>query len=225
MMKFKYKNKEYEIGEVTIDMWSKLMVLQEWTDETEFSIKLLSFLTGLTEEEIMNTDYTEIVKLTEQISTYLYQDKDKFYNEFEFNNKKYRFLDLPNLTFGEFIDIDTFLSREPQEKKKDMNLLMAMLYREVDENGKYKPYNSKEIQLKGEEFRKLPVKYLNGASSFFLRLEKILSGNLRGSFFLKLKLILKMIYLSVKFSLLISIGLGLGHLYLWLKKILPKWKK
>ena len=29
-----------------------------------------------------------------------------------------------------------------------MNLLMAMLYREIDDNGEYKPYNSKTLQQK-----------------------------------------------------------------------------
>jgi hypothetical protein len=181
MMKFNYKNKQYEIEEPTVEMWSKLVLLQEWTDEREFCVKLLSFTTGLTEEEIENSDYMEVVKISNEISTFLTQDGDKFYNEFSFNNKNYRFLDLPNLTFGEFIDIDTYLTKEPHEKKKDMPLLMAMLYREVDENGNYKPYNSKELQLKAEEFKKLPVKYVRGATNFFFHLEKTLQGNFQAS--------------------------------------------
>jgi hypothetical protein len=54
MMKFKYKGKEYEVDEPNVEMWSKLVLLQEWTDEREFCVKLLSFTTGLTEEEIEN---------------------------------------------------------------------------------------------------------------------------------------------------------------------------
>ena len=160
MMKFKYKGKEYQVEEPTVEMWSKLVLLQDWTDEREFCVKLLSFTTGLTEEEIENSDYMEVVKLSTEISTFLNKDGDKFYNEFSFNGKNYRFLDLPNLTFGEFIDIDTYLNKEPHEKKKDMPLMMAMLYRELDENGNYKPYNSKELLTKAEEFKKLPVKYV-----------------------------------------------------------------
>lgn len=224
-MKFKYKGKDYEMSEPTVEMWSKLILLQEWTDEREFSIKLLSFVTGLSEEEIENADFMEVTKVAAELSEYLTKDGKEFYNEFEFNNKKYKFLDLPNLTFGEFIDIDTYLSKEPHEKKREMPLLMAMLYREVDEKGNYKIYNSKELQLKAEEFKKLPVKYVNGASNFFFRLDKTLQGNFKGSFWLKLKLMAKMIWILVKLLLSLSIG---GGLILWSnfrEKISPKSKR
>jgi hypothetical protein len=225
MMKFKYKNKQYEIEEPTVEMWSKLILLQEWTDEREFCVKLLSFTTGLTEEEIENSDYAEVVKVSNEISVFLNENGDKFHNEFDFNGKRYRFLDLPNLTFGEFIDIDTYLSKEPHEKKKEMPLMMAMLYRELDENGNYKPYNSKELQKKAEEFKKLPVKYVKGATNFFFHLGKTLQGNFKASFWQNLKLMGKMIWILVKFIPLIGIGVGSLLLFRWRTKILQKWKK
>ncbi len=225
MMKFNYKGKQYEIEEPTVEMWSKLILLQEWTDEREFCVKLLSFITGLTEEDIENSDYMEVVKLSNEISVFLTQDGDKFYNEFSFNNKNYRFLDLPNLTFGEFIDIDTYLTKEPHEKKKEMPLLMAMLYRELDENGNYKPYNSKELQLKAEEFKKLPVKYVRGSTNFFFHLGKTLSGNFQASFWVRLKLMAKMIWILVKFVPLISFGVGSVLLFRWRGKILRRLKR
>lgn len=209
MMTFNYKGKDYKVNEPTVQDWSTLVLLQEWTDEREFCVKLLSFVTGLTEEEIENSDYLEVVELSQKISEFLTKDGAKFYNEFNFNGKNYRFLDLPNLTFGEFIDIDTYLSKEPHERKRDMSLLMAMLYREIDNNGHYLPYNSNELQKKSEEFKKLPVKYVNGSTNFFFHLGKTLQGSIKGSSFLKLKLMGKMIWTLVKFIPLISFGLGL----------------
>ena len=225
MMKFNYKGKQYELEEPTVEMWSKLVLLQEWSDEREFCVKLLSFTTGLTEEEIEHSDYIEVVKISNEISAFLTESGDKFYNEFDFNNKKYRFLDLPNLTFGEFIDIDTYLSKEPHEKKKDMPLMMAMLYRELDEKGEYKPYNSKELQKKAEEFKKLPVKYVRGATNFFFHLEKTLQGNFQASFKQNLKLMARMIWILVKFIPLISFGVGSLLLFRWRTKTLQKLKK
>jgi hypothetical protein len=225
MMKFNYQNKQYQIDEPTVEMWSKLTLLQEWTDEREFCVKLLSFITGLTEEEIENSDYMEVVKLSNEISVFLTQDGDKFYNEFSFNNKNYRFLDLPNLTFGEFIDIDTYLTKEPHEKKKEMPLLMAMLYREVDDKGNTLPYDSGKVYLRGEEFKKLPVKYIHGASSFFLRGEKLLRGNMTGFSWRRTMMILKMIWLLVKFTALTSFGVGLALLLRLPTKISQRWTK
>jgi hypothetical protein len=225
MMKFNYKNKEYTVEEPTVEMWSKLVLLQEWTDEREFCVMLLSMTTGLTEEEIENSDYLEVVKISNEISTFLTQDGDKFYNEFSFNNKNYRFLDLPNLTFGEFIDIDTYLTKEEHEKKREMALLMAMLYRELDDNGNYKPYNSKELQLKAEEFKKLPVKYVRGSTNFFFHLDKTLQGNFQASFWFRLKLMGQMVWMLVRFVPLISFGVGSLLLYRWRTKILQRLKK
>ena len=150
----------------------------------------------------------EVAKLSTEISTFLTESGDKFYQEFSFNNKNYRFLDLPNLTFGEFIDIDTYLSKESHEKKKEMPLMMAMLYREIDEKGNYKPYNSKELQGKAEEFKKLPVKYVRGATNFFFHLDRTLQGSFRVSSWVKLKLMVKMTWTLVKFVPLISFGVG-----------------
>ena len=103
--------------------------------------------------------------------------------------------------------------------------MMAMLYREVDEKGNYKPYNSRELQSKAEEFKKLPVKYVRGATNFFFHLEKTLQGNFKGSFFQKLKLMVKMIWILVKFVPLISIGVGLALWSQWRMKISQKLKK
>lgn len=225
MMKFNYKGKEYKIEEPTVEDWSKLVLLQEWTDEREFCVKLLSFTTGLTEEEIENSDYLEVVKISNEISAFLTENGDKFHNEFDFNGKRYRFLDLPNLTFGEFIDIDTYLAKDAHEKKREMPLMMAMLYREIDEEGNYKPYNSKELQKKAEEFKKLPVKYVRGATNFFFHLDKTLQGNFKASFWQNLKLMAKMIWILVKFIPLISIGVGSLLLSRWRTKILQKSKR
>lgn len=221
----KYGGKEYQVTEPTIEMWSKLILLQEWTDEREFSIKLLSVITGLTEEEIEKADWKEVLDAAQIVSKYFMKDAVEFKSEFEHGGKKYKFLDLTNLTFGEFIDIDTFLTKTPTEKKKELHLLMALLYREVDENGKYLPYNSKEVDERAEQFKKLPVKYINGASSFFLRIDKVLHGNSKLSFWKRTKMRLKMIYLLGKFLVLISFGVGLALLSRLPKKISQKWKK
>jgi hypothetical protein len=221
----KYKGKNYLINEPTIEDWSKIMILQEWSDEREFSTILLSQITGLSQEEIENADYQEILDAAQTISEYFLVESSEFKNEFDFNGKKYRFLDLPNLKFGEFIDIDGFLTKPVIEKKKEMNLLMAMLYREVGEDGNYLPYDSSKVQLRAEEFKKLPVKYVNGASSFFLRLGRISQGNTTLSFWSKVKMMTRMIYLSVKFLLLIGFGVGLALLLRLPTKISQRWMR
>jgi hypothetical protein len=220
-----YKGKKYPLQEPTIESWSRLVALQEWTDERDFTIILLSHITGLTKEEVEQTTWEETIQATQSISDYLTIGSKDFINQFEFDGKKYKFIDLPNLKFGEFVDIDSFLNKTPSEKQKEMNLLMAMLYREVDENGELKRYDSKLILDTSERFKKLPIKYVHGATSFFLRIEKILRGSIKLSFKNKLKMRVKITWMFVKTIVLISFGVGS---VLWsnlLKKISPKSNK
>lgn len=220
-----YKGESYPINPPTIEMWSKITVLQEWMDEMELYVMLLSEVTGLSKEEIENADYQEVFDAAQVIANYFLSEGTEFINQFEFNGKNYKFIDLPNLTFGEFIDIDTFLQKPVNERKKEMNMLMAMLYREVDEKGNYKPYDSKSLELKAQEFKKLSIKYINGASSFFLRLEKISRGDTKVSLWNLKKTTLKMIWILLKSVALIIFGAGLALLYHLPMKILQKLTK
>ncbi len=181
MATFKYGKNEYKLKEPSIELWNKLMALKDWSDETEFSIKLISELCELTEEEVRNRDWQEIVPLAQSLSNYILQDSKQFYKEFEFEGSTYRFIDLNKLSFGEFIDLDTFLLKPVSERLAQSSLLMAMLYREVDNKNKLVPYDSSKLEERAERFKKLPIKYLNGASTFFLLLEKVLRQNTQNS--------------------------------------------
>ena len=216
--KISYGGKDYEVIEPTIELWGKLASLQDWTDETEFAIILISHMTGLSKEDIQKSNWHDVLTVSQNISNHLLHESKQFYKEFEFDGQKYKFIDLPNLTFGEFIDIDTFLSKPELERRREMNLLMALLYKE--DGGE--PSNT---MLRAERFKQLPVKYVNGASTFFLRLEKISQGSSQLSLLSRLKMRMMIISIVVKLVVLANIGVGLGRLSLWLKKILRRSKK
>jgi hypothetical protein len=175
-------------------------------------------MTGLSKEDIQKSNWHDVLTVSQNISNHLLHESKQFHKEFEFDGQKYKFIDLPNLTFGEFIDIDTFLSKPELERRREMNLLMALLYKE--DGGE--PSNT---MLRAERFKQLPVKYVNGASTFFLRLEKISQGSSQLSLLSRLKMRMMIISIVVKLVVLVNIGVGLGRLSLWLKKILRKSKK
>jgi hypothetical protein len=221
----KYGGKEYEIKEPTIELWTKMIGLRDWSDETEFAVMLISEITGLKKEEIESADWQNVLLAAQNISNHLLNESKEFENEFVHQGIKYRFIDLPNLTFGEFIDIDSFLQKKEIERRRELNFLMALLYREVGEDGKISKYDGSKIAERAERFKKLPVKYVNGATSFFLRLEKILQGSIKLSLWSRLKMTAKTILIVGK--LIVSTSFGVG-LLLWLRlleKISPKSKK
>jgi hypothetical protein len=220
-----YDGVKYEIKEPTIESWVKLASMKDWTEETEFSTLLISEITGLSMEQIKQADWHNVMLASQNLSNYLLHQGKEFHREFEFNDKKYRFINLPQLSFGEFVDIDSYLSKTEVERRREMNILAAMLYREVDENGELEKYDGNKLPIRAELFKKLPVKYLNGASSFFLRIEKISQGNIQISFANRFKMRMMVIWILVKVIALTSIGAGLVRWSRWRTKISRKFRK
>lgn len=217
-----YQDKEYVINEPSIDLWVKLDLYKDILSEDKFILKIISESTGLSEQEILQADWFDIVQVANGLTEYLMNIQDKFHNEFEFEGVKYRFIDLPNLTFGEFIDIDSFLQKNEAERKSQLNFLMALFYREVGPDGKIKKYSGEELPARAEKFKNLPVRFVHGAMSFFLLLEQTLQKpSLRFLVKLKLKQMMKTGN-RVRKKVFQSIGDGLASLLIWRTKTSQK---
>lgn len=208
-----YGDRVIDVKEPTIDMWSRLALYKDVLDEGEFLIRMIMESTGLDKKEVLNADWYDIMQVGNNLTDYLLKQSDEFHPTFEFKGIKYTFLDLANLTFGEFIDIDTILSRSDIERRSQLNLMMAMFYREVGADGKITPYDASKVAERAELFKDLPIKYVHGSMSFFLRLEKRLhEPTLR--YLVRLQIKMWMIRIKkLRMRALRSIGGGL--VYLW----------
>ena len=210
---------EYQVKEPTIEIWSKLQVLKDLYEPEEFSLALISIATGLTTEQIRGANWYGVYMTSNFLADYFLEQGKKFYNEFEYKDVTYRFIDLENLTFGEFIDLDEFLSRDLAQRNANLNLLMALLYREVVD-GVTQPYDASLVTKRAEHFKGLPVKYLNGAFNFFFHLENILRENTRS--YLVKRVVRRLIKGTTK--VLRVFGGGIQRLYTYLMKIYSKSK-
>lgn len=217
-----YDGKEYVIEEPTVELWNKLNLLKDLYEGNEFSLMLISVATGLPIEDIRKADWESVYETSHYLADYFLTHSEKFYKDFEFNGVKYGFIDLENLTFGEFIDIDEFLNRPEVKRNTELNYLLALLYREIGEDGKVVPYDATKVKDRSDLFRQLPIKYIS-AWRFFFHLENILRESTRS--FLH-----KMMY-QLKWKMkrhLRAFGVGMGHLYIYLVKTyskLTRWLK
>ena len=173
--RIKYNGKTYTVGEPTLDVYMAIQKEIDYASDLELAINLLSWITGLRDEEIKEADAYTIITAAEGIIQYYNSIEGKFYETFEFNGKSYKFIDLKGMSFGEYVDIDTFLQKPTSEKQGKLHELMAMLYREVNEKGEYKPYNAQEVKERAMEFKTLPLKYFNGALFFFSQYRQYVS--------------------------------------------------
>ena len=168
---------DYPVNEPSLRIWNILNAMRDFHDDYEFGIKIICLLTGLSEEQVLRAKYSEIIGLSNLLSDYLLNMDNSFRKEFEYGGKMYHFLNLQNLSFGEFVDIDNFFSKNETYRQANMNELMALLYREKDgKKNKPVPYNAADLPERIELFKDLPVKYVNGALVFFYTLNAILSN-------------------------------------------------
>jgi hypothetical protein len=127
-MKVTSKSKTFEVKEPTIREFSDVMKLKDILTEDELHIRLIEKVSGLTNKEIMELDATTIQKIGSQLFTHYNKESKKLTQTFELNGVTYKFMDVHNMTFGQFVDIDTFLKKDDGYRIANLNELMAYMY-------------------------------------------------------------------------------------------------
>ena len=157
----------FEIKEPTIAEFCDVMKLKDILEEDELNIRLISKVTGMSVDEIMEMDAFTINKIGSQLFSHFNKESKKLINSFELNGVKYKFLDVHNISFGQFVDIDTFLKKEESYRITNLNELMAYMY--CEEGIKYSESNfSKRIEV----MKEAPVHIVEGAVFFLSSLGK-----------------------------------------------------
>jgi len=210
-----FAGKDYKVNEPTLHGWAQLNLLKDIEEDEDFYLSLVSVSTGIDEYDLRKANFAQVKDAAEYLSDYFIKIGEQFHPEFEFKGVKYKFMDLANMSFGEYVDIDTFLQKDKSYTKSNMHELMAIFYRPIMENGTIESYDINLTKKRAELFRELPVKYLQGALRFFF----VLGGLLKEAtpFYLtmfykmkkKTKTLLKPLH---------SIGAGMGRLFFWRKK-------
>lgn len=180
-LEFKIRGVEYTVKEPTIRDYYKLQKELALGD-INAKMNIISHLSGCDIKNLKKLDKYQFTVLWDHVVTeYLdISEKSPYFKSFLFNGKQYGFLDMTNITLGEFADMDV-LKADPQAQQKLHNM-MAILYRpaiQITENWmEVDPYDSDEASKRAEEFLDLPLKYVYGALNFFLQVSKYLYENI-----------------------------------------------
>lgn len=185
-----YNNKKYEVQELTIEKWSGIMKFKNILDDVDMYVKMISEMTGLEPDEVKDSDAASIIKTGELLFKYINRESKEVFHDITFDNVKYSLADFSNMTFGQFVDIDSFMSKDESYRIANLNELAAYLYTETG-----KKYGKTNFKKNIEAFKQLPVKYIEGAVFFLWTLEKALSGLFQ--VYSKNPLIWKMIKLKI----------------------------
>lgn len=159
----KYDGKKITIKEPTIQMWIDVMKFRELLDEDEMNIRMLSLTTGLSVQEIKDSDAQSMRIAADRVFRFLNQESKKLFKNIEHNGKKYVLVDIHKMSFGQFVDIDTFLQKDENYRVANLNELASYLYTEEG-----KKYGENDFKIQIEDFKTLPIRYVEGAVFFLL---------------------------------------------------------
>lgn len=180
MIRFKIDDVDYLINDViSIEDYVKIFKIKDISDDNYFAAKILSIVSEAPYQTLIECEYQDIETLAEYVMSLIPRDNPPLIDRIEIDGVKYGFL--PNwkdMTFAEFVDLDT-ISNKPQKELLDLlHIIAAILYRPITEersrhNYDIEPYDVDEMKRRAEIFKKkMNIHILLGAQFFFINYAK-----------------------------------------------------
>lgn len=166
------------LNEVTLGQYQEYIKLKDLS-ETELSLKMIGIFCNLKSEQVRYLKATDVRTVVTIISE-MFDSKPSLVNTFKIDGVEYGFIpNLDEMSFGEYIDLDTFIGDWDNIEKA-----MGVLYRPV-EMRKGNRYHIKEYEaVETEHLKAMPLDAVLGSILFFYRLGndlcKIMMNSLEG---------------------------------------------
>jgi hypothetical protein len=154
-----------ELNEITVEQYQALMrVIDETDNETFIAQKMVAIFCKIRLSDVLRIRATDVSEIAESLSELLKQ-KPKHELKFTLGGTEFGFIpDLENMSFGEFVDLDTNIS-----DWENFHKALAVLYRPITERkgDKYsiEPYEGTANY--SEVMKYAPLSIALGALLFF----------------------------------------------------------
>ncbi len=153
--------------EISVTEYAELMRRMNMSEtELEKTIDLISVLLKIPYHQIFDIDIENILKISNLLQDIVNENNIEYQKKFRFKGVKYGGLNLMKMTFGEYIDLVSYIKNDIYIYK-NIHKICAILYRPIIEedgdNFKIAKYDLDEFELQQELFKELPVKYFFGA--------------------------------------------------------------
>lgn len=162
------------LSEITLEQYQKFLKISEENQDSLFlQQKMIEIFCNIELKLVLNIKYNSIKKITKHLNK-LFEQKPTFISTFKKGNQEFGFIpQLDDMTFGEYVDLDTTLN-----KWETMHKAMGVLFRPVTlkQNGKYliEQYDSYDKYY----MQKIPLDVVFGALVFFWNLNKELLNHI-----------------------------------------------
>jgi len=159
------------LSEIRLEQYQKFVKLYDGEVTEEFmALKMLEIFCGVKLNEAYQMRFKDVDGVVAILSDIL-NEKPQLVKTFTMNGVEYGFIpNLDDMSFGEYIDLDTYLG-----DWQNIHKAMAVLYRPI--KSKYgERYNIVDYEIiDAEVMRKMPMDAVVGAVLFFYRLGMDLS--------------------------------------------------
>lgn len=158
------------ISEIPLKHYQEFLRLKETSTDEEFiAQKMIETFCGIQIKDVVKMKLSSINELVVHFNK-IFSEKPKFKHRFFLGKVEFGFIpDLENITFGEYVDLESYLT-----KWEDFNKAMAVMYRPITQKVKDK-YNIEEYRGANEyaeAMRYAPMDVAISASVFFWTLGK-----------------------------------------------------
>ena len=159
------------LAEITLEQYQKFLKISENNEDSIFlQQKMIEIFCNVELKQVLNIKYNSIVEVTNHLNK-LFQQKPEFTPRFKRDSIEFGFIPkLDDMTFGEFVDLDTTIA-----DWENIHKAMGVLYRPItiSKNNKYQveQYNSFDKY----DMQKMPLDVVLGALFFFWNLSKELT--------------------------------------------------
>ena len=152
------------LNEVTLGQYQEYLKLENIT-ETELSFRMIEIFCKLKAEQVRSLKATDVQDISAIISE-MFDSKPSLVNSFKLGGVEYGFItNLDEMSFGEYIDLDTFIGDWESIEKA-----MGVLYRPIQQRkgGRYviDDYKAGDV----EHLKDMPLDAVMGSILFFYHL-------------------------------------------------------
>jgi len=161
-----------DLSEITLEQYQKyLKAIDEAKTEYEIGSKMIEIFCNVEYEDVYKFKMSQITNISKTLERVFQQETPDLIKHFKIDNIEYGFIpNLDEMTFGEYVDLDTYL-KDWQEMHRSMNVL----FRPVTQKFKGK-YNIDVYKPNGAELiKKMPMDVCFSSIVFFYNLGKELS--------------------------------------------------
>ena len=154
------------LNEISLKQYQKFVKIQEKNEGTFFlQQKMIEIFCGIKATDVLRIKYNDVERITSVLNL-MFDSKPELVKSFKLNNVEYGFIpNLSDLSFGEYIDLDTYLG-----DWQNIHLAMNVLYRQIKQKqGKKYLIEDYNTELK-ENLIEMPMDAVLSSVFFFYRL-------------------------------------------------------